>query len=318
GLPRPTTRWGPGGRALTVMGLLDAASVPTGPLPARTGRSAPLSAPGRRGSPLRASPRRGGRTTPDTVPGRRPERDAPAPQVSATERTDGIAPVPPAPRGSLLLGGVLVGLGGLGGRLGLLALLVLGLVDARQGDAGNEQLDVRDQLAALGQGDVAGEDLEAVLGALDVDLDLLGHVQRVDQEGQGLQVDEGRRRGDRLAGEDHRDLDLDLLALADDDQVEVGQGALQREALDLLDEREVLGAVREGQLEQRVGVTGRQSGVVTGQREVDRVLAVPVQDGGDAALGAQAARRALAEVLAQFDVQLLSHGVLLVEWVARR
>src|SRR5699024_2117621 len=126
--------------------------------------------------------------------------------------------------------------------------------------------------------------------------------------GEGLQVDERDRRGDGLAGEDDRDLDLDLLALADGDQVEVVQAALERVALDLLDQRQVLGAVGERELEQRVGVAGGQGGVVARQREVEGGLAVSVQDGGDAVLGAEAAGRALAEVLAQLDVQLLSHG----------
>ena len=86
------------------------------------------------------------------------------------------------------------------------------------------------------------------------------------------------------------------------------QGALERVTLDLLDQREVRGAVGELELEQRVGVTGGQGGGVAGQGEVEGCLAVAVQDGGNQALGAQAARGALAEVLAQFDVQLLSHG----------
>src|SRR5690625_5421139 len=51
---------------------------------------------------------------------------------------------------------------------------------------------------------------------------------------------------------------------------------------------------------------------MAGQLQVDGVVAVLVQDGGDLAPGTDTAGGALAELLAQFDVQLLGHAMLLV------
>src|SRR5699024_12577956 len=100
GLPRPTTRWGPGGRALTVMGAprscLGAGGAGAGTDWSRSARRSPLPGVG-----LSAAGRcrdGAGRTTPDTVPGRGAERGAPAPEVVATEPTDGELHGAPAPR----------------------------------------------------------------------------------------------------------------------------------------------------------------------------------------------------------------------------
>src|SRR5699024_2267518 len=68
-----------------------------------------------------------------------------------------------------------------------------------------------------------------------------------------------------------------------------------RVALDVADDRELLGAL-DVDREERVRVLERQHRLVAGQREVLRLAAVPVEDGGDVALAAGAARGALAEV----------------------
>ena len=95
------------------------------------------------------------------------------------------------------------------------------------------------------------------------------------------------------------DVDGDLLAAADDDQVDVLDGVLDRVALDLLRQRELGRAVDlDGQ--QGVGGTQRQQGLVTRQRDVDRVGAVAVQHGGDLVGAADPAGSALTELGAQF------------------
>src|SRR5699024_5844053 len=212
--------------------------------------------------------------------------------------------------GSLLLGGGFLGL--LGADVLALVLLVLRLLlDARHSHAGDQDLGVGDQLGPLREGHVTGEQLVAVLGLVDVDLDLLGHVESVDQEGELLEVDEGDRRGDGLALHDDRDVDLDLLALADDDQVEVGQGALEGVALDVLDQGQMFGAVGDLQRQQRVGVAGGQRDVMAGQLQVDGVVAVRVQDGGDLAPGTATAGRDLTPYPAKIVVLLFRHGIVL-------
>src|SRR5690625_6141450 len=74
----------------------------------------------------------------------------------------------------------------------------------------------------------------------------------------------------------------------------------------------MFGADGDLQRQQRVGVAGGQRDVMAGQLQVDGVVAVLVQDGGDLAPGTDTAGGALAELLAQFDVQLLGHALLLV------
>src|SRR5690625_7202376 len=72
----------------------------------------------------------------------------------------------------------------------------------------------------------------------------------------------------------------------------------------------MFGAVGDLQRQQRVGVAGGQRDVMAGQLQVDGVVAVLVQDGGDLAPGTDTAGGALAELLAPFDGQLLGHAML--------
>ena len=95
-------------------------------------------------------------------------------------------------------------------------------------------------------------------------------------------------------------------------------GARQRVALHGLGQRELLLAVQDdGQ--QGVGATVAQGrGELAGrQRQVDDVLAVPVQDGGDAAGAAGATGAALAELGAGlgFEAEVSHGGVLLRRWI---
>ena len=129
----------------------------------------------------------------------------------------------------------------------------------------------------------------------------------------GLGDDQGV--GVRLADQVHGDVDGDLLALADDDQVDVLEEALDRVALDLLGQRELLLAV-DVMVEQgvRAAVLERQHRVVARQGDVDRVVAVAVEDGGDLVGAADAAGGALAELGAGLggDVALVEPRVLLL------
>ena len=98
-------------------------------------------------------------------------------------------------------------------------------------------------------------------------------------------------------------LDADLLAPADQDQVDVLDGVLDRVALDLLGQRQLRVAV-DVDREQGVGRTQREQGLVTRQRDVDRVGAVAVQDGGHLVGAADPAGCTLAELRTQFGGQL--------------
>ena len=106
-----------------------------------------------------------------------------------------------------------------------------------------------------GHDEVRGQDLGAGLQALDVDLDVLGDVRGLglDLDGRGLDDDQGLGGG--LADEVDRDVDGDLLALADDDEVDVLELALDRVDLDLLGQRQ-LGLAVDVELEQGVGAAG--------------------------------------------------------------
>src|SRR5690625_7900389 len=74
----------------------------------------------------------------------------------------------------------------------------------------------------------------------------------------------------------------------------------------------MFGADGDLQRQQRVGVAGGQRDVMAGQLQVDGVVAVLVQDGGDLAPGTDTAGGALAELLAEVGVRRLGHAVLLV------
>ena len=181
-----------------------------------------------------------------------------------------------------------------------------------RGDVDDQGLRVGEQLGALGQLDVSGLDLRAGLEALDRDDDVLGDVGGLDREQQGLGVDghDGLRRG--LALDVHRDVDADLLAAADDDQVDVLDDRLDRVTLHVLGQRELLLAVDlDGQ--QGVGVLERHHRVVAGQGDVHGLGAVAVHHGGDLVVAADLARRALAELGADLGNELgLGHELLLV------
>ena len=103
----------------------------------------------------------------------------------------------------------------------------------------------------------------------------------------------------------HRDVDLDLLALLHHEQVDVLDDLVHRVLLHVLDERELALAL-DVELEHRVGAADEQADLVAGQRDVHRVGAVAVDDGGDLAGGAQAAGEALAEVVRGSATTLLS------------
>jgi hypothetical protein len=125
---------------------------------------------------------------------------------------------------------------------------------------------------------------------------VLGQRRRVggDRQRHRLLVDEGVGR--RLAGELHRHLDGDALALADGDEVDVLEVALERVADDRLGQRQLV-AVGRLQGEQLVGVVlERQHELVARQGVVARGVTVAVQDGRHLVGPAHAARSTLAEL----------------------
>lgn len=147
--------------------------------------------------------------------------------------------------GGVALGELLVARRALGLVLGLVALdtgLGLGLGELGLeglggdllGDVDDERLGVGDEGGALGDLDLGGEDLGAGLEALDGDDDRLGDARDVglDLEGLGVDGDDGLRTG--LALDVHGDLDGDLLALLDDDEVDVLDPRLEDVALHVL------------------------------------------------------------------------------------
>ena len=211
-------------------------------------------------------------------------------------------------------GGLLVGLlaldAGLG--LGLGELGLEGLLGDGLRDVDDEGVLVGDEGRALGQLDGAGEDLRAGREALDRDDDVLGDVGREDLELEGVVVERDDRLGSGLALEVHGDVDGDLLALADDDEVDVVDDRLDRVALHVLGEGELLGTVDDDG-EQGVGLLERHHRVVARQRDVHGVGAVAVHDGGDVAGAADLAGGALAEVGALLGGELgaVGHGSLL-------
>ena len=147
-------------------------------------------------------------------------------------------------------------------------------------------------------------DLGADVEALDGDGDAVRDVGRLglDQDGRALQHDQ--RVADGLALEVDGDVDLDLLAAPDDDQVDVLDEALDRVALDLLRQREVALAALDLDQQQGVGGLQGQHGVVTGQRDVHRVTAVAVEDGGNLVVPADSAGSTLAELRTRFGLDL--------------
>ena len=128
-----------------------------------------------------------------------------------------------------------------------------------------------------------------------------------------LEGDEGVGSG--LADQVDGDLDGDLLAAAHDDEVDVLEEALDRVALDGLGQGQLVGP---SMLEREQGVLRleREHQLVAGQRDVPRVGAVAVEDGGDLAGPADAAGGALAELGAGLGGDTdLGHGAGLLDAV---
>ena len=105
--------------------------------------------------------------------------------------------------------------------LGLFQLGLQRLGGDLRGDVDDEQVLVGGQRGALREVEVLGEDLGADLGALDRDLDVLGDVG-----GLGLDLDRGVLGDDQgvgggVADDVDRDVDGDLLAADDGDEVDV-------------------------------------------------------------------------------------------------
>ena len=124
--------------------------------------------------------------------------------------------------------------------------------------------------APLGSVSVGRGDVRALLEALDVELDALGDVRGLDLE---------RARCWRPASaivpgadspiDEHGHVDLDLLALLDDEEVDVLDDLVHRVLLHVLDERELLLAV-DVELEHGVRAADQQRDLVAGQGDVQR------------------------------------------------
>ena len=101
-----------------------------------------------------------------------------------------------------------------------------------------------------------------------------------------------------------RNVDGHLLTAADDDEVDMLDGAPDRVALDLLRQRELLLAAAD--LDRQQGVHGAQGeeGLVARQRDMDRIGAVTVDDRGHLVLTADPAGGALAELGARLGGEL--------------
>ncbi|SIJ03993.1 Uncharacterised protein [Mycobacteroides abscessus subsp. abscessus] len=149
--------------------------------------------------------------------------------------------------------------------------------------------------------------------ALDGDLEELGQLGRVGEDGERRLDLRDHRAGGGVADDVDGDVDLDLLAALDDDEVDVLDLTAHGLDLDVAGDREdVLRAVGALDLEQGVGVLEGHHRGVSLERDVDGVAAVAVDDRGDAAGAADAAGSALAEFVAGFCDELeVSHVSLL-------
>jgi len=176
------------------------------------------------------------------------------------------------------------------------------------GQVEDQQVVLDSERGPVRQRQIGGEHLRADRESLDRDLDLGRDVSGLDLEGDRgvLGDDQDARLG--LAHDVHGDVHGDLLAALDDQQVDVLDAALQRVALDLLGDRQMVLA---GQVDRQQRVRGleREHRVVARQGHVDRIAAVPVQDGGDLVGATDAAGGALAELGALLGGNLdLGHG----------
>ncbi|GAA3059705.1 hypothetical protein GCM10020000_48250 [Streptomyces olivoverticillatus] len=120
-------------------------------------------------------------------------------------------------------------------------------------DVQHDGLGVNGEGDAGGQGDVLGQDGGTGLQARDGDGDGLGDVGGLGLDRQGGQgvLQQVAARGQLALGVD-RNLDGDLLAALDDQQVDVDQEALERVTLDLLGDDQLVAAL-DVQGEQDVG-----------------------------------------------------------------
>ena len=160
--------------------------------------------------------------------------------------------------------------------------------------------------------------MDVLAGAAAFDADLDGGRQvgclGLDGNDRHFQVVDVARS--ELAAEVNGHVNGDLLAGADGQQVEVLDDLLDRVALDVLDEGQVLLAV-DVQGQQGVGGADGQGGGLRRQGDVDRLGTVAVDDGRDQVGHAGAAGEALAEFGADFCCELLlRHGYLLVGFQA--
>src|SRR5690606_15146375 len=148
-----------------------------------------------------------------------------------------------------------------------------------------DRLALGDQGGTLRQLDVGRGDGGAGLGVLDADVQFLGDVQRVDLDGDVVDLLQHQRAGGRVAGDDHRDVDRDPLALLDDQQVDVLDVVLQRVHGDVLGERQLRLVAVDVQRQHGVVpvVTDHPGELDGGQRQVLRVGAVAVEHRGDLA-----------------------------------
>ncbi len=123
------------------------------------------------------------------------------------------------------------------------------------------------KIGPLGHDQVRAAHLGTCRHAVDRDDDGVGQVGRLGLERDGLRVDHVDGAGLGLADHVHGDLDGDLLALADREQVDVLDDLPHRVPLDVLGDGQRLGALDvEG--EQGVGVLEREHRLVTRQRDV--------------------------------------------------
>jgi hypothetical protein len=141
---------------------------------------------------------------------------------------------------------------------------------------------------------------------------VLGHVLREALHEDLAQVvvdDAALLHAGRLADVDDLHVHLDRLRAAHDQEVHVHDRALDVVPLDLARQHQVLVLV-DLQVDQHVGARARMQDlehVVRVHRQRLRLLAVPVQDRGHAAGGAQLSRDALAVVLTALGGQLGLH-----------
>src|SRR5690625_23104 len=195
--------------------------------------------------------------------------------------------------GLLALGAFLGDLGlALGGLLGLLlGDLVLGLRCVDRDDSG---LRVGHQRGARGQLEVACGPVPTGIQALDVELDVLGDVSGLGLDGHGDVLLIEHAGGPDLTRHGHGDVDLDLLALGDDQEVDVLHEALDGVTLNTLGQGEVVLAHTVDTDQDVRGLQGEHE-LVARQVQMAGLGAVAVEDGRHLARAADATSGALAE-----------------------